>query len=337
MKAKLMMLTIVGALALWCAGPAYAQNDQRVQITNQPAVQSVSGDSAVVNWSTNVPSSATVKYGTDPNKLSQTAEQSWGGTNHSVTLKGLQPGQTYYFQVISGQGLNTGTAATSNVGQFTAGQQGSQSAGAQNSNPREANIAVLAGPMPQNVTDTSAHVMWDTNSASSTILKYGTDPNNLSQTAEKPWGAREHQVQISGLQPNTQYYVSVQSEAGRELARNQFRTMPSGQAAQQFKITHGPVVESLGPDTVVIAWTTSAPASSVVMYGNDPNSLNQKAEAPWGQQTHRVTVKNLQPNTKYWFQVQSGQAQGTGQMAQSQPFPVTTQASGQSATNFQTR
>jgi phosphodiesterase/alkaline phosphatase D-like protein len=201
----------------------------------------------------------------------------------------------------------------------------------------EANITVLVGPIAHNVNDTSAQLTWDTNSPSSTILKYGIDPNRPSQTAEKPWGAKQHQVQISGLQPNTQYYVSVLTEAGRELARSQFRTLPSAPTAQQFQITHGPVVENLGPDSLVIAWTTNAPSSSTVMYGTDANSLNQRAEAPWGQQTHRVTVRNLQPNTHYWFRVQSGQAQGTGQMAESQPFPVTTVASGQSAMQFNTR
>jgi phosphodiesterase/alkaline phosphatase D-like protein len=338
MKVKVTMLAIVGALGFWGAGQACAQNQPRVQITKPPVVQSTTGDSATIKWSTNLPSGTTVRYGTDPNNLSQKAEESWGGTNHSVTLKGLQSGTTYYFQVISGQGLGTGTAATSNIAQFTTRQQSSPSASAQNSSPaREADIAVVVGPTPQDITDTGAQIAWNTNSASSTILKYGTDAMNLAQTAEKPWGAKEHKVQISGLQPNTQYHVSVQSEAGRELARNQFRTLPSGQTAQQFQISHGPVVESLGPDSVVIAWTTSAPSSSVVMYGSDPNSLNQRAEAPWGQQTHRVTVKNLQPDTKYWFQVQSGQAQGTGQMAQSHPFPVTTQASGQSAMEFNPR
>jgi len=202
--------------------------------------------------------------------------------------------------------------------------------------PREANVNVIAGPIAQKITPNSAEVTWETNSPSSTILKYGTDPNNLQQTAQKPWGQQTHHVEISNLQPDTLYWVVVQGESGRELGRSNFKTAPAGQTAQ-FNITHGPSVEQVGPDSVVIAWTTSAPSSSTVMYGNDPNNLNQKAEAPWGQQTHRVTVNNLQPNTKYWFAVQSGQAQGTGQTAQSQPFPVVTISSGQAAMKFDTR
>ncbi len=336
MKSRYALLAAVIAVALWCGGQVLAQSNANAQITAGPTVQNVSGNSATIKWSTNVPTSATVKYGTDPNNLSQTAQAPWGGTNHSVSLKGLQAGQKYYYQVVSGQGLNTGTSAMSNVESFTAGQPGAQPAIAQN-NQAPAPLQVLVGPIAQNVTDTSAQIAWETNRPSSTIMKYGTSPTSLTNTKEKAYGLKDHQIQLSGLQPNTEYFVVVQEEGGREVARSQFRTSAPGQTAQQFKISHGPVVEQLGPDSAVIAWTTSAPASSIVMYGTDANNLSQRAEAPWGQQTHRVTVKNLKPNTTYWFEVQSGQAQGTGQMAQSQPFPLQTEAPGQAAMVFNTR
>ena len=120
------------------------------------------------------------------------------------------------------------------------------------------------------------------------------------------------------------------------LESGSFRAPNAQHAQQAFQITHGPVIEKLASNSVVVAWTTSAPASSVVMYGSDPNNLNQRAEAPWGQQTHRVTVNNLNPNTKYYFQVQTGQAQGTGQAVTSAVFPAITEAAGQQARSFHT-
>jgi phosphodiesterase/alkaline phosphatase D-like protein len=71
-----------------------------------------------------------------------------------------------------------------------------------------------------------------------------------------------------------------------------------------------------------------------VKYGTDPNALNQTAQGPWTSGTHRVTLNNLQANTRYWFQVQSGQAQGTGTIAQSGAYPFKTIAPGQSALNI---
>src|ERR1051325_10689125 len=75
-------------------------------------------------------------------------------------------------------------------------------------------ITVIAGPIPQDVTDTGATIWWETSSPSATIVKYGTDPNNLNQTAQQPWGNQSHSVQLSNLQPNTTYYFQVQRPSG---------------------------------------------------------------------------------------------------------------------------
>src|SRR6266404_5961133 len=89
-------------------------------------------------------------------------------------------------------------------------------------------------------------------------------------------------------------------------------------AQQAVQITQGPRVESVSGDTAIVAWSTNANAGTQVRYGTDPNNLSQTAQAPWGGVTHRVTISNLQPNTTYYFQVDSGQGQGTGTEALSQ-------------------
>lgn len=351
MKQRLGVVILCLAFGLWCAGTASAQTQQQnVQITNGPTVQNVAADSANITWSTNVPAGSTVRYGTDPNKLDRRAQESWGGTNHSVQVKGLQPDTTYYYQVVSGQGLGTGSGMMGAVQSFKTAASGaaastSTTPAPATSNPpaasatqnNESNISIVAGPIARQVKDTSAHIWWQTNSPSSTILMYGTDANNISQKSEKPWGKDSHSVQLTGLNPGTTYYFRVVTSDGRELEKGSFQTANSQQAQQQFQIIHGPAVEKLGPDSVVVAWTTSAPSSSIVKYGTDPNNLSQTAQAEWGQQTHRVTVNNLQPNTKYYFQVQSGQAQGTGQEMSSATFPLTTEAPGAQARVFNTR
>src|SRR5205823_1496974 len=102
-------------------------------------------------------------------------------------------------------------------------------------------------------------------------------------------------------------------------------------------ITDGPRVEYVGHDKAEIAWTTSTGGSSVIRYGTNPNSLNQTAESPYsnsnaspaGQHAvHRVTIKNLQPNTTYYFMVDSGQGQGTGTEAKSSIGQFTTKPEG---------
>jgi hypothetical protein len=54
-------------------------------------------------------------------------------------------------------------------------------------------------------------VAWSTNVNASTILKYGTNPGDLDQTAEARWGGRTHRVYLHNLKPGTTYYYRVES------------------------------------------------------------------------------------------------------------------------------
>jgi phosphodiesterase/alkaline phosphatase D-like protein len=89
-------------------------------------------------------------------------------------------------------------------------------------------------------------------------------------------------------------------------------TRMSGQNGQTLRITNGPVMEEVASDTATIAWSTNMDGSTNVMYGTDPRHLGQLAEAPWGANghTHRVKIRNLQPNTTYYFRIETGQARG---------------------------
>ena len=94
-----------------------------VRITHGPTIELAAADHAIVAWSTNVSSGTIVLYGTDANNLSMKAETPWGSLTHRVTLKKLQAGTQYYFQVVSGQAAGTGTEVKSDVRTFTTKQQ----------------------------------------------------------------------------------------------------------------------------------------------------------------------------------------------------------------------
>ena len=94
--------------------------------------------------------------------------------------------------------------------------------------------------------------------------------------------------------------------------------------AQAEKIIAGPQIEQVTNNGATIAWTTNTGGSSVIKYGTDPSHLDRTAESPYADkeganyQTHRVQLKNLRPDTTYYYSVVSGQGEGTGTMAQSQ-------------------
>jgi len=123
-------ITLAGvtAMILFTAA-AWAQNGAPTErITDGPTVKQTTDRSAEIAWSTDASGSSVVRYGTNPNHLSQIAEQPWGGKqerngdyNHTVWVKNLAPNRTYYFVVVTGQGQGTGSAAQSQVQQFQTG------------------------------------------------------------------------------------------------------------------------------------------------------------------------------------------------------------------------
>jgi len=80
---------------------ALSTQDQR--ITNGPVAEYVSDSNCTIGWSTRVPGSMTLRYGTDPTKMKQTAEavESKEGPNYHVRLDGLSPNTRYYFRVLN--------------------------------------------------------------------------------------------------------------------------------------------------------------------------------------------------------------------------------------------
>jgi hypothetical protein len=76
-------------------------------------------------------------------------------------------------------------------------------------------VQITKGPVVEHVSLDSATIAWSTNVNAGTVLKYGIDPKNLTQTAEAPWGGITHRVHLNNLQPNTTYYFQAQSAQGQ--------------------------------------------------------------------------------------------------------------------------
>jgi hypothetical protein len=202
-------------------------------------------------------------------------------------------------------------------------------------------IRITNGPILEEVTPNAVVVAWGTDVPSNSRVWYATDKNNLTHVAESPAnGSNTHRVRIDNLRPNTTYYFQVESSqrgGNRGQAESEgvlsFRTLSSGaqtvrnqrpvvaasdvaagmQENGRVRITNGPVIEEAEGGHARIAWSTNIQGSSRVQYGTDLGTMNKLAEAPWGVGglTHRVELKNLQPGTTYYFQVETGQAAGS--------------------------
>ena len=105
-------------------------------------------------------------------------------------------------------------------------------------------------------------------------------------------------------------------------------------AGQAMQITSGPTIERADSSSASVVWSTNQPSTSRVWYGPDKDNLTQLAESPGSTgNTHRVELKNLQPNTTYYFQLESQRGSAKHEVRGAMSFH--TAAAGQSAVSNQ--
>lgn len=168
--------------------------------------------------------------------------------------------------------------------------------------------SVIAGPIPEKITARSVVVWWQTTAPEESILVYGTAPDELSYRVQRPWSTTTHEISLKKLQPATTYYLAILQPDGAKNASSQFTTQPLGYAGQSdVRITNGPHFEQITPESATITWSANRPSFFLVHYGTDPQTLHEMAKAPWTPTTHRVLLNNLQPDTRYYFNIEAKQ------------------------------
>lgn len=96
-------------------------------------------------------------------------------------------------------------------------------------------VKIIRGPVVELVGDSMAQVAWSTNVNAGTLVHYGTDPQELNQTASMPWGGLTHRVVLKRLHPDTTYYFKVESAQGQdtgtraESQQSSFKTVIEGE------------------------------------------------------------------------------------------------------------
>ena len=96
-------------------------------------------------------------------------------------------------------------------------------------------VKITHGPVIESMKPVT--IAWSTNVNASTIVRYGTNPANLGQTAESRWGGRTHRVYLHNLKPDTTYYYRVESTQAQGTGTQavsgmeQFRTKGTAAAA----------------------------------------------------------------------------------------------------------
>jgi purple acid phosphatase-like protein len=90
-------------------------------------------------------------------------------------------------------------------------------------------------PMLEFANANSAKIAWTTKEGADLDLHYSTDRNNLQQAAVgavEHMNGDNHRATLTGLQPNTTYYVAMTNKQGQPVGPTySFKTPAQGQAA----------------------------------------------------------------------------------------------------------
>jgi phosphodiesterase/alkaline phosphatase D-like protein len=86
--------------------------------------------------------------------------------------------------------------------------------------PKAQAVKITDGPRVEGTGPTWAVIAWTTNTGGSSFVRYGTDSNNLTQTAKSAYAdndktkAQNHRVHLKNLKPSTKYFFRVDSGQG---------------------------------------------------------------------------------------------------------------------------
>lgn len=155
---------------------------------------------------------------------------------------------------------------------------------------------VTRGPYLQLPTDTGISIHWRTDTATESVVRFGTDSATLGATASVPGSRTEHVVQLNGLLPLTRYYYSIGDNAG-SLAGDAtyfFFTAPTNGSATPTRIwvigDSGTAVTHPGQAIAVKnafkAYAASSPADFMVMLGD--NAYNDGTDLEYQQTVFEV-------------------------------------------------
>lgn len=78
----------------------------------------------------------------------------------------------------------------------------------------------VRGPYLQMGTSNSVVVRWRTETATDTKVNYGTALGSLGNSVSDPTLTTEHEIQITGLTPNTKYYYEIENADGVYVSQN---------------------------------------------------------------------------------------------------------------------
>jgi len=265
-------------------------------IIKGPAVVSTTEKTATIEWETDELASGVIDYGVSSNYGKEINVPDKDNT-HIITITNLQPSTEYHFRVVAKDVEGNVTNSKDNT--FRTEDEKDTTA-----------PFVIQGPGITNKTHKSAQVEWQTDEISNSKVFFGKDINNLKEKV-LPKNVKNHKVLLSNLDSDTKYYYKISSrdQSGNTYVSGTFRDFTTMKAPDTTRplIISEPAVLSKTEASAVVQWVTDEASNSIISYGTDSNLGKQIVNTNFVDD-HRITLTNLNSDTKYYFKVISEDA-----------------------------
>jgi hypothetical protein len=268
-------------------------------ITGGPTVVFVDQTSAIVQWTTDEPSTSLLGFGLTDALGGMISDPSGSFTQtHSLKLTGLSPETTYFAQVTSADPDDNLTS--SSLFSFTTLAV-----------PDTTPPIITAGPSVASKTDTKIVVAWTTNEPATSGVSYndGTHFNVVSDTAL----TRDHQITLSGLTAQTAYSITVSTTDA--VGNGPTLGGPIQATTNATPDTTPPVISNVAVSDIkqssaVISWSTDERGTSAVSFGPMSGAPDNSQADVASVTAHSITMTGLHDGTRYYLTVSSTDASG---------------------------
>ena len=258
-----------------------------------PAIVDRSHDSAVIACQTDELAELIIEYGTDTSYGQQIISDQ-PSTNHAVSLSNLTPETKYHLQVSATDLSGNGPTFSRDLNFRTKKKKSKDPKG-----PKIRQISV------RKVSESTALIEWKTDKPADSAVDYGVT-DAYGERVEDPVLSRDHQMRLSGLEPNTLYHFRVASQrldgGESESADRTLRTTSERDSTPPVVVRRPEL--NVSHSTATIRWRTDEPCFYLLRVGTESTMgtvAERIFESARAQENHNVTLTGLERGTRYVF------------------------------------
>ena len=270
--------------------------------TVPPKVLFVDTSTAIVQWTTDEPTTAKVVYGTSPTALTLSVETPVNtfSQQHSMALSGLTPNTVYYAQAQSIDPDGNGPVKSSPLAFSTLAV------------PDRTWPLITAGPTAISVTDSRIVVGWTTDKPSDSGVSFNDGQRYF--TLYDGTLVTSHSITMSGLTPQGTYRITVSSTDasgnGPTLGTQLNVTTNAGRDLVPPRFTVAPAASGQTLATMTLTWTTDKASTTQVQFGTATGVYTTVASDLAFVTQHQIVLTGLSIGATYYAVAESVDASG---------------------------